>query len=146
MTRIRAAIPPLLVGPLDDIVDICRHAGGRAIVVGGSVRDALFGADIMKTLDAEFFDKAPASGMRRGARQRRGRCAMVEDHDDAIRVGHLEHITPLTGHEVVVDHHDGIDVDRDQVARNDAGIAAFSGQDFFCNGHSHGGGSVRTLQ
>ena len=59
-----SVIEPRLFSALMDIAVAVKSAGGRAMMVGGSVRDLLLGAKAIKDLDLEVFSLAPDKLMR----------------------------------------------------------------------------------
>ena len=54
-----SALKPELRGAVMEIASLVRAAGGRAMMVGGSVRDLLFGAKDVKDVDIEVFGVEP---------------------------------------------------------------------------------------
>ncbi len=59
-----SVIEPRLFSALMDIAVAVKSAGGRAMMVGGSVRDLLLGAKAIKDVDLEVFSLAPDKLMR----------------------------------------------------------------------------------
>lgn len=56
-----SVIEPRLLAAVRDIASLVRTAGGRALMVGGSVRDLLMGSGAVKDIDLEVYGLAPTA-------------------------------------------------------------------------------------
>ena len=103
------------------------------------MRDALVQADIVQPLDAEMRGEPAAGAVRCGRVDGGGRDQMVEHDHDLGGVVNLQHLAPAFRQERHVHQHRGFDIDHGEVAGLDLGLAGSAGEDFFGDGHGHGG-------
>ena len=118
-----------------------QHRARQGVGAVGDHRmaDALFGSDIMESLDAKAPDKLSAIGVRLGRSPVRRRNHVVKDDSDLFGVVHLQNVAPLGGEEAHVEHHRDIDIDDHEIARLDAVLAAVAGEDLLDDRHpGHG--------
>jgi len=114
------------------------RAGQGVGVVGDElVADALVVADVVEAPDAELLDESAGDAVRRGALPVGDRGAMVEHHDDALRMLEPPDLAPARRHEHRVDEHHGVHAHGDQIAGTDFRLSGLAGEDFFGEGHAH---------
>jgi hypothetical protein len=108
------------------------------------VADALLWTDIVKTLDAKAPYKISAVIVRLGRPFVGRRDHVIVDDGDLVRVVHPQDVPPFRGKKAHIDHHGGIDIDDDDIARPYTRLAAVPGEDVFNDGHSRHARSSRS--
>ena len=93
--------------------------------------DALLRPHVVEALDAEALDELPPQPLGGRRLDVLGGDDVVVEDDHPLRVGDLDHVRPLVGHEAHVQRHDRVHPDDHHVARPDAVAAGAAGQDFF---------------
>ena len=117
-----------------------RSAGHGVAVVGHQLMaDALLAAHVMHALDTKTFGEFAACAVRTGSDLIGCGHAVIEHHDYALRVAHALNVAPVARHKIVVEQNNGVELHRHHVTRYHTCPPTFRGENFFSDGHAHGG-------